>query len=79
MVWRPNLTYREETQLLARKRAEEIKDQFLAEVKRLLDSGAIDPDNHSRGLLFGVALENLADDFIRGERISREYKNLRRF
>ena len=51
--------------------------KFVEEVRRLLKSGAVDPENHSRGLLFGVALENLADDFLRGERKSREYRNLK--
>jgi hypothetical protein len=72
-------SYREETQRLARQRAEDIKNGFIAEVLRLLDSGGIDPDSHSRGLLFGVALENLADAFLRGEKTGKAYRHLRRF
>jgi len=70
------MKYSEETMEIAKKRAEQIQEQFLAEVGRLLRSDAIDPENHSRGLMFGVALENIADGFLRGERWSGAYKNL---
>ncbi len=43
-----------------------LADKFFAEVEHLLNSGAVDPENHNRGLLFGVALENLADAYLRG-------------
>ena len=69
--------YSVETMEIAIKRGEELHTKFVEEVRRLLKSGAVDPENHSRGLLFGVALENLADDFLRGERKSREYRNLK--
>lgn len=73
------MTYKEETLVIAKKRAGEIAEKFYQEVVRLLNSGALDSEYHSRGLLFGVALENLADDFLRGERKSKEYKNLKHF
>lgn len=56
-----------------------IQQKFEQEVIRLLSSGAVDINDHSRGLLFGVALENIADNFLRGERKSKSYKNLKRF
>lgn len=64
---------------LALKRSDDISLSFIAEVNRLLDSGAIDPDTVSRGLLFGTALENVADNYLRGERKTREYRNLKCF
>ena len=73
------MNYKEETIQIAQERAEEIKGKFIEEIERLLRSGAVDPENHSRGMLFGVALENLADGFLRGERKSKSYKNLRHF
>ena len=73
------MKYSEETMEIAKERAEQIREQFLEEVERLLRSGAVDPESHNRGLLFGVALENVADRFIRGERKSKAYKNLTRF
>lgn len=71
------MTYKEETIQIAQERAESIKDQFIREVERLLNSGAVDSESHNRGLLFGVALENIADTFLfkRG----KEYKNLKYF
>lgn len=71
--------FAEETMYLAEKRATEIKEQFLVEVERLLKSGALDQEYHSRGLLFGVAIENIADGFLSGERKNKEYKNLKCF
>ena len=73
------MDYRDETLQLAQKRAQEIAEKFLQEVEHLLDSGAVDSENHSRGLLFGVAVENIADGFLRSERGSKEYKNLKYF
>ena len=64
---------------MAAKRKGEIAEQFEDEVKRLLQSGGIDPDDHSRGMLFGVALENIADNYLRGDRQKKDYKNLKRF
>ena len=71
--------YQKETVEIADKAADGISLRFREEVQRLLVSGGLDPDDHSRGLLFGVALENIADDYLRGERKSREYRNLVRF
>ncbi|KJR97963.1 MAG: hypothetical protein VR68_11690 [Peptococcaceae bacterium BRH_c4a] len=68
-----------ETLKISQKRAEEIAQKFTEEVKHLLNSGAIDREIHNRGLLFGVALENIADGFLRGERKTGEYKNLKYF
>lgn len=70
--------YEQETITIAEQRADEIRDKFIEEVKRLLASGAVDRESHSRGLLFGVALENITDGFLRGNR-DKEYRNLKRF
>lgn len=72
-------TYKDETIEIAIKRADELHTKFINEVKRLLNTGAIDSESHNRGLLFGVALENLADGFLRGDRKLKEYKNLKLF
>lgn len=71
--------YAAETLRIAEQRAKEIGSQFYNEVKRLLHSGAVNNTEHNRGLLFGVALENQSDNFLRGERKSKEYRNLSRF
>ena len=71
--------FKDETMELAQVRAQEIAQKFTTEVNHLLKSGAVDSANHNRGLLFGVALENIADGFLRGERKSKEYKNLKCF
>ncbi len=73
------MTYKEETMKIAEERADNLKRLFLAEVQHLLDSGAVDSEDHNRGLLFGVAIENIADGFLRGERKSKGYKNLKHF
>lgn len=73
------MTYNEETMEIARKRADEIADQFYNEVNHLLQSGALEDENYSRGILFGVAIENIADGFLRGERKTKTYKNLKHF
>ena len=52
--------------------------KIIYELKRLLSSGAVDQEFHSRGMLYGVALENVADNYVRGERKSRDYRNLKR-
>jgi hypothetical protein len=72
-------TYADETMEIAITRGEELQTKFVEEVRRLLKSGAVDGESHSRGLLYGVALENLADDFLRSERKNEEYKNLKHF
>jgi len=71
-------TYDADTLTLANKRADEIAEKFKAEVQHLINSGALDTC-YSRGLLFGVALENVADNFLRGERNAASYRNLKRF
>ena len=73
------MTYKEATLALAKTRAEEIAQKFIQEVNHLLNSGAVDSEYHSRGLLYGVAIENIADGFLSGERKNREYKNLKCF
>jgi hypothetical protein len=73
------MNYKEVTLEIAELRAEKLKEKFLEEVKRLLISGALDLENHNRGVLFGVALENIADGYLSGERKSKEYKNLKHF
>jgi hypothetical protein len=73
------MNYKEETLMIAEERAESLKEKFMEEVKHLLNSGAINSENHSRGILFGVALENIADGYLRGERKGKEYKNLKYF
>ena len=56
-----------------------VQEKFEAEVLRLLNSGAIDPNDHNRGLLFGAAIENIADNWLRGNRKNSDYRNLKRF
>lgn len=50
-----------------------------AEVNRLLRSGAFSDSDHNRALVIGVALENLADNYMRDMRKSTDYKNAKRF
>jgi hypothetical protein len=70
----------QETLRLAERWSADIGEKFNAEVNRLITSGAIDTlAGCSRGLLFGVALENLADNYLRGERKTKAYLNLKRF
>lgn len=73
------MRYTDETVSIAQERARKISADFLDEVQRLLSCGAVDPQHHSRGLLYGVALESLADGFLRGERGGKDYKSLKRF
>jgi hypothetical protein len=72
-------TFAAETIELAYERTEGLRDKVIAEVERLLKSGAVDPDSHNRGLLFGVAVENVADLWLRGERKLKDYRNLKCF
>lgn len=78
-------SYESETIDIAVLRAEEIKGQFLKEVRRLLATGAIDREHHDRRILFGVALQNITDGFmpLGGSKEGREgfkvWNNLRRF
>lgn len=73
------MNYKEETLNLAKERSQELADQFYNEVLHLLNSGAVDSENHNRNLLFGVAIENCADGFLNKKRKSEEYKNLKCF
>ena len=71
-------TWRNETIKIARVRAKDIEKQFIAEVKRLTTTGAV-TDDTSRALIFGVAVENIADGFLFGDRKTASYRNLRHF
>jgi ATP-dependent protease Clp ATPase subunit len=73
------MSYYEETLQLIETRKGEIADKFAEECKKLLRSGAVDKESHNRGLLFGVAIENIADDYLFGERKGKEYRNLKCF
>ena len=68
-----------ETRKIARERVSKIRKEILAEIDRLLRSGAVDPDHHHRGVLIGVAIENMADRWLMGERKKTDYKNLKHF
>lgn len=68
-----------ETRTIARKRISTIRKEVLTEVDRLLRSGAVDADDHNRGLLLGVAVENIADKWLSGERRKADYRNLKCF
>lgn len=49
------------------------------EVERILKSGAIDMNiGCTRNILFGVALENLSDNYLRGERKYRFYNDTKK-
>ena len=48
------------------------------EVYRLVISGAVDQEFHDRGTIYAVALENVAKNYLRGEKKSRDYRNLKR-
>lgn len=73
------MAYATETVEITRERVAGIEEQIIAEVQRLLKSGGIDPENHSRGLLIGVAIENIADKYLDGERKTKAYRNLKCF
>jgi len=59
-------------------RSSDISESFMAEVERLLNSGAID-DTTPLNMVFGVALENIADNYLRGDRKTATYRNLIKF
>lgn len=46
------------------------------EIGRLIKSGMINQDDHSRAMVIGVALENIADNYLRGYRKTKEYRNM---
>ena len=71
--------FSDETMKIARDTAQSLGDRFLIEVERILNSAGLDQDCHSRCLVFGVALENMADNYIRGDKNTNSYKNLKRF
>jgi hypothetical protein len=64
---------------LATKNMDDIASKFREEVKRLVKIGAVDPDDHARNVVFGIALENMADEYLRNARKTTTYKNLKRF
>jgi len=68
-----------DTRDIARVRVSHLRQDVLAEVDRLLRCGAVDPDNHNRGLLLGVAVENIADRWLQGEHKKADYRNLKHF
>lgn len=71
------MTYYEETLQMIEERKEEIAEAFQKECLRLLKSGALDRQDHKRGLLFGVALENISENYTPVK--NKEYKNLKAF
>ena len=77
-MWK-SLTYYQETFEMIIEKKYEIAEKFEKECMRLLKSGGIDRESHSRGLLFGMALENMADNYLMGDRKTKEYKNLKHF
>ena len=68
----------QEISKLAIEQSEMIAETFVEEVNRLLKSGAVSEQSNA-SVLFGVALENIAADFIGSQRKSDEYKNLKHF
>ena len=68
-----------ETTKMAQKESESLGLRFTLEVERLMKSGAVDLEKHSRSVLFAVALENLADIYAGNSRDSEEYTNLKCF
>ena len=69
-------SYYKETIAMIKNRKKMIAEAFEKECLRLLNSGAIDKESHSRGALFGIALENLANGY---DTSTREARNLRKF
>lgn len=56
----------------------DVRNAFYNEVERLCKTGAVDEALTPINLILGVALENMADNFLRGEK-SRTLSNLRKF
>jgi hypothetical protein len=73
----PVRTFREETLEIAAKQAQELPAKFMEEVERLLNCGALDPQDHDRSFLFGLAIENISDMRLGNLRGSRRYKNVK--
>lgn len=67
-----------ETISIAENLRDTISEKFVNEVKRLLNSGGVNREYYSRGLLFGVALENIAENYL-VSKTTKEYKKLKRF
>lgn len=72
-----------ETITIARREAAKIRKEVIAEVTRLVDSGALDED-YSRSVVIGVALENIAFRYIGNQRFistsqRKAYLNLKKF
>ena len=56
-----------------------IQQKLEDEVERILNSSAIDMDEGChRGILIGIALQNIAANYVRGEEKSWTYKNLKK-
>lgn len=72
-------SYYEETLEMIQERKQELAEAFEKECIKLLNSGALDKESHNRGMLFGVAIENIADNYLRGEKKKSDYKNLKCF
>ena len=70
-------TFKDET--IEKAITKDVNSDFVNEVKRILNSGCVDPESHNRGLIYGIALENLADEYLRCEKSKKEYKNIKRF
>ena len=68
----------DETKALAERQTVTLREKFLEEVERLCRTGAVG-ETTSRALIFGVALENLADNYLGRAKCSREHRNLRKF
>ena len=56
-----------------------IQQKLEGEVERLLNSGAIDMEEGChRGILIGIALQNIAANYVRGEERHFDYKNIKK-
>ena len=56
-----------------------IQQKLEDEVERILNSGAIDMEEGChRGILIGVALQNIASNYVRGEERHFDYKNIKK-
>ena len=60
-------------------RNKNIQQKFEDEVERILNSGAIDMEEGChRGILIGIALQNIAANYVRGEERHFDYKNIKK-
>jgi hypothetical protein len=79
------MTYYDETVQMIQERKKDLAAAFEKECIRLLNSGAIDKEAHSRGTLFSVALSNISDNYTTyfgnrfNSREKREFNNLKHF